>query len=104
MRRILIDRARAKQAAKRGGNFVRGDFFESQIEAPIKEDKILAVDEALGELETVDPELAKLVKLRYFAGMSWPEISQATGIPDRTLRRRWTYAKAWLKERIERSA
>lgn len=100
MRRILIDRARAKLAVKRGGDMERGELYESQIIAPVKDDEILAVDEALEELEKVDPDSAELVKLRYFAGMSWAEISEATGIPDRTVRRRWTYAKSWLKDRI----
>tara|TARA_R110002073_G_scaffold93881_1_gene218855 strand:+ start:118 stop:666 length:549 start_codon:yes stop_codon:yes gene_type:complete len=103
MRRILIDRARTKKRIKRGGRVEWEDYFESQILASVKDDEILAVDEALEELDQADPESAELVKLRYFIGMSWEEISEATGIPDRTLRRRWTYAKTWLKERIERN-
>ena len=104
MRRILIDRARAKRRIKRGGEMERAEFAESQIVAAAEDDELLAVDEALTELESADPQAAELVKLRYFAGMTWTEISAATGTADRTLRRQWTYAKAWLKERIQRAA
>jgi len=103
MRRILIDRARAKLQIKRGGKQDRVELQESQIITPEKDDELLAVNEALEILESADPESAELVKLRYFAGMTWDEISKATGIPDRTLRRQWTYAKAWLQDHIKRS-
>ncbi|MDF1755992.1 MAG: sigma-70 family RNA polymerase sigma factor [Verrucomicrobiales bacterium] len=103
MRRILIDRARAKLQIKRGGKLDRVELQESQIITPEKDDEFLAVNEALEILESEDPESAELVKLRYFAGMTWDEISEATGIPDRTLRRQWTYAKAWLQDHIQRS-
>lgn len=102
MRRILIDRARAKLQVKRGGDLDRAELTESQIITPAKDDELLAVDDALELLEKEDPDSAELVKLRYFAGMNWEEISEATGVPDRTIRRRWTYAKVWLQERIER--
>lgn len=102
MRRILIDRARAKLQKKRGGNLERVELFESQIIEPTKDDDLLAVDEALEVFEKEDPESAELVKLRYFAGMTWEEISNALDTPERTLRRQWTYAKAWLQEHIER--
>ncbi|MEM7012658.1 MAG: ECF-type sigma factor [Verrucomicrobiota bacterium] len=101
MRRILIDRARAKKQLKRGGDREQVELSESQIISPVKDDKLLAVDEALELLEKEDPESAELAKLRYFAGMTWEEISEALGVPDRTVRRRWTYTKAWLQQRIE---
>ena len=100
MRRILIDRARAKKQLKRGGDRNRAEFVESAVIAPAQDDDLLAVDEALAELEAEDPDSAELVKLRYFAGMTWEEITEATGIPDRTIRRRWSYARAWLGARI----
>lgn len=100
MRRILIDRARARNQLKRGGGADRTELHESQVVAPVRDTELLAVHEALDELEVDDPESAELVKLRYFAGMTWREISEATGVPERSLRRRWTYAKAWLRERI----
>ena len=102
MRRILIDRARAKQQIKRGGDLDRVEFAESAVVAPVQDDDLLAVDEALAELEAEDPDSAELVKLRYFAGMTWAEITEATGIPDRTIRRQWSYARAWLGARIKR--
>ena len=104
MRRILIDRARAKLQQKRGGDAKRVELFESQVVVESKDDELLAVNDALEILELEDAESAELVKLRYFAGMTWVEISEATGIPDRTLRRRWTYAKRWLQERLERES
>lgn len=100
MRRILIDRARARNQLKRGGGTDRTEWHESQVRAPAQDAQMLAVHEALAELEDTDPESAELVKLRYFAGMTWEEIADATGVPDRSLRRRWTYAKAWLRVRI----
>lgn len=103
MRRILIDRARAKRSQKRGGELNPEELCESQIIAPVKDDEILAVDEALEELEKVDSDSAELVKLRYFSGMSWAEIADATGISDRTVRRHWKYTKTWLRERLDRN-
>lgn len=103
MRRILIDRARAKLQIKRGGDLDRVEFDEVQVLTTAKNDDLLAVNEALELLEAEDPESAELVKLRYFAGMTWEEICEATGVPDRTIRRQWAYAKAWLQERIERT-
>ena len=102
MRRILIDRARAKQQIKRGGDQYRVDLEEAELVAPAPDEELLLVDEALEELESTDPESAELIKLRYFAGMTWEEISSALGVPDRTIRRRWTYTRAWLQERIKR--
>jgi len=102
MRRILIDRARAKLQLKRGGKQRQVSLAESQIIAPQKDDELLALNEALEILEQEDPESAELAKFRYFAGMTWAEIVKATGTPERTLRRRWAYAKIWLQERIDR--
>ena len=102
MRRILIEQARTRQRLKRGGEMDRTDLSLSRIAAPEDDERLLAVHEALDEFESVDPDLAGLVKLRYFAGLTWEEISASLGIPERTLRRRWTYARAWLRERISR--
>lgn len=102
MRRILIDRARAKKQLKRGGDRQRLELSDSQIIAPAEDEQLLSIDEALRQLEREDPESAELVNLRYFAGMTWDEISDAIGIPERTLRRRWTYARSWLQERLAR--
>ena len=103
MRRILINRARAKAAIKRGGNMERADLAISQIAIPEGKDadEILAVCEAMDEFAKVDPECAELVRLKYIIGLSWEEISEMTETSTRTLRRRWTYAKAWLYEALQ---
>lgn len=102
MRRILVDRARAKKRLKRGGELKRVDWVESQMMAPMPEDEILVIHEILDELSIYDIKSAELIKMKYFAGMTWEEICDATGEADRSLRRRWTYARAWLRERMNR--
>lgn len=102
MRRILIDRIRAKRRVKRGGELKRVDLEEEAIESPASDSRLLEINEALDEFEKVDPENAELVKLRYFAGMTLEEIAQSTGVPVRTLTRRWTYARSWLSRQLSR--
>lgn len=101
MRRILIDRARSRLCEKRGGDYERTDLSFSQVASPEKDERLIAVSDALDALEAADPDSALLAKLRYFAGMNWEEISTALGKPERTLRRQWSYARAWLRTRIE---
>lgn len=97
MRRILIDKARHKQCQKAGGEFQRTEFRESGLFMEAEtDDEMLGVDEALAKLEEFDPQSAELVKLRYFAGFSLPEVAEAMEISVRTADRRWAYAKAWL--------
>lgn len=102
MRRILIDRARTKVAAKRGAGAVRlvmdPDLLASQ-EAPAE---LLDLDEALGRLAEVAPEKAELVKLRFFAGLTLEEAAQVMGISETTAKRHWNYAKAWLYKALEK--
>ena len=100
MRRILIESARRKAAMKRGGDQVRTEFNESQINAGQASDDILAVDEALKKLEREDPNLAEIVKLRYFAGMTVPETASALGVSPSTVDRAWRCARAWLYREI----
>ncbi len=103
MRRILIDRARARTSQKRGGEFDRADEPVSQILAPGGDDEdILAVNDAVEKFAKVDPECTELVKLKYFVGMTWEEIAELTGESTRTIRRRWAYAKSWLYEEIKK--
>ncbi len=96
MRRILIDQARAKGAAKRGGNFHRVEAAE--IVQPTGTDAIdlLALDEALAELEREHPENALMVKLRFFAGFNLEDSAAAAGVSRATAERRWAFARAWL--------
>lgn len=104
MRRILIDRARARNALKRGGHLDRDDLSITAIVDPTSasgEDEVVAIGEALDSFTKIDPESAELVRLKYFIGLSWEEIAELTGQSTRTLRRRWNYAKAWLRAAID---
>jgi RNA polymerase sigma factor (TIGR02999 family) len=96
MRRILVEAARRKHAARRGGGQAGLDADAAEIVAPVPDDELLAVHEALDRLAAVDPEKAELVKLRYFAGLSIEETAAALAISPRTAKRHWTYARAWL--------
>ena len=102
MRRILVDRARHKKSAKRGGNHNREKFVEADFIAPANgsPSAILAVHEALDELSKVDPRAAELVKLRYFVGMTIAEAANVLNVTSRTANKSWSYAKAWLMDRI----
>ena len=96
MRRILIDQARRKQSQRRGGKLLRHDLEELPIAAPEPSLDLLAVNEALERFEQVDPLKARLVKLRYFAGLTIPQAADALGISSTTADRYWSYARAWL--------
>ena len=96
MRRILIDRARQKQSLKRGGDQARTTWDESKVGDAAAPEEMLAVDEALTKLTKEDPDLAKIVNLRYFAGMTVPETATALGVSPSTIDRQWACARAWL--------
>ena len=109
MRRVLIDRARASRARKRGGDRKRvpeealagGEFAPLQVNAP--DDELLAVHEALEQLAAQDPDSAELVKLRYFVGMTMQEAADVLEMPLRSAERRWTFCRAWLRTAIGES-
>src|SRR5581483_10225313 len=101
MRRILIESARSKRAAKRGAGMARRQLDEAELLAPEPREDLLALDEALTELAAVDRPAADLVQLRYFGGLSIPEAAQILGISSRTADRLWTYARAWLHQRVQ---
>lgn len=101
MRRILIDKARRRASQKRGGDQPPEELHESRIELKAPPSEILAVHEALDELALKDRMAAEVVKLRYFVGMSVPEIADALGISPRTADRHWAFARAWLKQAIQ---
>src|SRR5438876_9113712 len=101
MRRILIDRARSKQARRHGGGQQRLDVDEVEIAAPMQEDELLAVNEALDRFSQHAPQKAELVKLRYFAGFGLKEAGQMLGISEPTAVRWWTYSKTWLYQAIQ---
>ncbi len=97
MRRILIERARRRIAAKRGAGAALVDVDEIEIPSPIADDdQLLAVNEALEKFAALDPRKAELVKLRYFVGMSFDEAATALGIAVPTAKQWWAYARAWL--------
>jgi RNA polymerase sigma factor (TIGR02999 family) len=96
MRRILVERARSKRRLKRGGGRARVFLDPALIAAPEASDDLLALDEALQKLAAQDTEVAALVRLRYFAGLTNKEAAQALGIAPRTADKRWAYARAWL--------
>lgn len=96
MRRILVESARRKQTIKRGGKLQRVDVDVETLPEPDPFDDILALDEALTRLMATSPAAARVVKLRYFAGLTSEETAEALGISDATARRHWTYARAWL--------
>lgn len=100
MRRILLNRIRDKHRLKRGGGHEHLPADEVDIAAPMPDDDMLAVDEALQRLEQEDALVAEIVSLRFFAGLMWPEIAEITGMTERELNRQWTYARAWLKTEI----
>jgi RNA polymerase sigma factor (TIGR02999 family) len=100
MRRILIDTARRKSSLKRGQDQPLGELHESRIELPAPQDEILAVHEALDALAAEDATAAEVVKLRYFVGMTIPEIAEALEISPRSADRHWVFARAWLKGAI----
>ena len=101
MRRILVERARRKATVKHGGGLRRVDLDHLSITCDDgRADELLALDEAVAELERHDPQSAELVKLRYFAGLSHQEAAEALGIGRRAADRLWAVAKAWLYQRM----
>jgi RNA polymerase sigma factor (TIGR02999 family) len=101
MRRILVENARRKRRQKHGGGRKRRDFDDVQPSSREPREDLLAVDEALTKLAQTDPTSAKLVELRFFAGLTSAEAAQALGISARTADRYWAYARAWLYREIQ---
>ena len=100
MRRILVDAARRKRREKHGGNRQRVSLDDVAPAAPDLRHDLLALDAALTRLASQDPQAARLVELRHFAGLSVPEAAQVLGISPRTADRVWAYARAWLHREI----
>jgi RNA polymerase sigma factor (TIGR02999 family) len=97
MRQILIERARARGAAKRGGDRVRVTFDpELVVTVPESSIDLEALDDALTRLAALDPDLAQVVEVRFFGGLSIEETAEALSVSPATIKRRWTLAKAWL--------
>lgn len=104
MRRILINGVRDKKRVKRGGHLHRIDIDRVELTMSTPDDELLAVDEALEQLARENPQCADLAKLRFFAGLSTEEAGSALGIPARTARRHWAYARAWLFDALHHDA
>lgn len=103
MRRILVDAARRKQSLRRGGDAQRRELLEGDIVVESVSGELLDVDNALTRLESVEPQIAQLVKLRIFAGMTLDEVAKALGILPRAAKRDWAYGRAWLQREIDDS-
>ncbi len=101
MRRILVDRARARKAAKRGGGAQRVDFELEQVAAPVSDDQLIDLDSVLDALSEQDPDAANVVRLHIFTGFSIDEAATALGVSRATAYRDWTFARAWLRDRLK---
>ena len=102
MRRILVDQARRKQTDKHGGGRLRADLPEDLAAPEARSDDLVALDEALSRLERHDPDAARLVKLRYFAGLSHQEAAHALGISRGAADRLWALGRAWLFRQLSK--
>jgi RNA polymerase sigma factor (TIGR02999 family) len=105
MRRILVDTARRKRRLRHAGKMRKAPLEENEpaISAPVDAVDLLTLDEALARLEAASPRRARLVKLRYFTGLTLPEVAEMLGISQSTAEADWTYAKAWLKREMEKT-
>jgi RNA polymerase sigma factor (TIGR02999 family) len=103
MRRILVENARRKQRLKHGGGQQRLDLATLDLAITSDDDRLLAVDEALDKLAAHDPLAADLIKLRFFAGLPNVEAARLLGLPERTAKRTWAYARAWLYEELKKT-
>ena len=103
MRRILVDHARARQAARRGGGAVQVDLDDIQLGTETQNIDILQLDQALRELERLEPRAARVVELRYFGGYTDKEVVDALGVALATVRRDWEFARSWLFDRMRGS-
>src|SRR6185503_11936189 len=103
MRRVLIERARRKAAGKRGGDWQRIDLEKVDIAADADDDTLLLVNEALEKLAREDANAAEIAKLRFFGGLTLEEAGQVLGVTDRTAKRYWAFARAWLFDEVRQS-
>jgi len=103
MQQILVDVARRKQRVKHGGDLAGEELHESRIAVLVPSDELLSVNDALATLALEDPQAAEVVRMRYFVGMTVPEIAAALDLAPRTVDRHWAFARAWLKRTIRMS-
>jgi RNA polymerase sigma factor (TIGR02999 family) len=100
MRRILIEQARRRHAIKRGGQADREVLDPAELAAPAPDEQLVAIHDALADLERTDSEAATLVKLRFFGGMTMTEAADALGVSVRTAQDIWAYARSWLHRHL----
>jgi RNA polymerase sigma factor (TIGR02999 family) len=100
LRRVLVDHARRVRSEKRGGGKIAATLFESDGAAWQLDERVVAVDEALSRLETLDPRAAKVIELRFFGGLSETEAADALDISLTTLKRDWDFARSWLATQL----
>lgn len=103
MRHILVDRARRKAALRHGSNAVAVPLDDALLAGHADEEQLLAINEALDSLAAENPKAAELVKLRFFAGFTLVEAAELLDLPERTAKRVWSYARAWLFDEIQRA-
>lgn len=101
MRHILIDRTRRRMRLRHGGHAERVELDAIEIPEPAKDEVLLQLNDALDELQTIAPERANIVKLRFFGGFSEAEVAALLDLSERSVQRHWACAKAWLFERIQ---
>jgi RNA polymerase sigma factor (TIGR02999 family) len=102
MRGLLVDRARSRQAIKRGGGLHQVELRD-ETPAPSQDEKLLALDDALERLSAVDPRKTRIVEMRYFGGMSVEETAQVLGLSPITIKREWSKARAWLYREMQKT-
>lgn len=103
IRRVLVDHARGRAREKRGGAFARVPLEGLDVAEPFDDDELLALDEALAELAALDPTKARIIELRFFAGLPVEDLCLAIGASESTVRREWRLARAWLRARMDGS-
>lgn len=103
MRRILVDNARRKHRDRHGGGLRRVELATLDLAQTTNDENLLAVDEALAKLAVIDPVGANLIKLRFFIGLPNVEAARLLDLPERTAKRTWAYARAWLREELRKT-
>jgi len=101
MRHLLVDRARHKAALRHGGGWHRVDLDNVVVATKTTDENVLLINEALEKLTAHDPGAAELIKLRFFAGLTFPQAAEVLGLSERTAKRSWAYARAWLFKEIQ---
>ena len=104
MRRILVDHVRGRQAAKRGGSDIRLPLEDAMVVHPGQDLDLVALDEALTRLAAIDPQQSQIVELRFFSGLSVEEAAKVLDVSERTVKRDWNVAKAWLRRELSRGS